>query len=60
MSRFPKLMLLTYFDMIQHELLLGVVRGTVRTLEDGHFLIRYVLIEVRIEQRLLGENCVTH
>lgn len=46
--------------MIQHELLLGVVHRTVRALKDRHFLIRYVLVEVCIEQGLLSEHSVTH
>lgn len=46
--------------MIQHELLLGVVHRTIWTLEDRHFLIRYMLVKVRVEQSLLGKNGVTH
>lgn len=46
--------------MIQHELLLGVVHGAIRTFEDRHFLTRKVLVEVCVEQNLLGENCVAH
>ncbi len=52
--------LFPYFNMIQHELLLGVVQRTVRTFEDRHFLTGYVLVKVRVEQCLLGKNCVTH
>lgn len=52
--------LFPYFNMIQHELLLGVVHRTVRTLEDRHFLTGYVLVKVCVEQSLLGKNGVTH
>lgn len=46
--------------MVQHELLLGVVHRTVRTLEDRHFLTGYVLVKVCVEQSLLGKNRVAH
>jgi len=39
---------------------LGIMHRTIWTLEDRHFLIRYMLVKVRVEQSLLGKNSVTH
>lgn len=49
-----------HLNMIQHELLLHIVRGTVGAFEHRNFVIDDMLVEVRVEQRLLGEHRVTH
>lgn len=49
-----------HLDVIQHELLLRIVHGAVRTFEDRHFLTGKVLVKVCVEQNLLGEDCITH
>lgn len=46
--------------MVQHELLLPKVHGTVRAFEHRDFVIDDMLVEVRAEQRLQREHGVTH
>lgn len=46
--------------MVHHQLLLLKVQGTVRAFEHRDFVIDDMLVEVRAEQGLQREHCVTH
>lgn len=46
--------------MVQHQLLLPKVQGTVRAFEHGDLMIDDMLVKVRAEQRLQREHSVAH
>lgn len=46
--------------MVHHQLLLLKVQGTVRAFEHRDFVIDDMLVEMRAEQGLQREHCVTH
>lgn len=49
-----------HLQMLQHRPLLGEQEGTVGALEHAHPLVEQVLVKVRGEQRLVGEDRITH
>lgn len=53
-------MSLAHLNVVQHELLLPKVHGTVGAFEDRDFVIDDMLVEVRAEQRLQREHGVAH
>lgn len=46
--------------MVQHELFLCVVHGAVWAFEHRNFVIDNMLVEVRVEEGLQSEHCITH
>lgn len=49
-----------HLDMVQHQLFLPKVQGTVRAFEHRDFVIDDMLVEVRAQQGLQREHSVTH
>lgn len=49
-----------HLDVVQHQLFLPKVQGTVGTFEHGDFLIDDMLVEVRAEEGLQREHRVAH
>lgn len=49
-----------HLQVLQHRPLLGKEKGAVGTLEDAHSLVEQMLVEVGGQQRLMGEDGVTH
>lgn len=46
--------------MVQHQLFLPKVQGTVRAFEHRDFVIDDMLVKVRAEKGLQREDCVAH
>lgn len=49
-----------YLDVIQHQLLLCIVHGTVGAFKNGNFKIGNMLIKMQAEQGLQSEHCIAH